>query len=165
MEILKHQSVLQLLKDTQLDLLFLTETHAKSYYAFHSQHNLFVVNGNSKDKWSGVSAVITRHLQPYIKQVIQHTSRILQITLSSSSGDIHLIGVYVPHDKSDVETRKDPFWQKLEGIVSSIPLPEPYYVIGDFNVRLQGRSNWVPIFMVKASFRQILTHIPIAPTT
>ena len=122
MEILKHQSVLQLLKDTQLDLLFLTETHAKSYYAFHSQQNLFIVNGNNKDKWSGVTAVITPHLQPFIKQVIQHTSRILQITLSSSSGDIHLIGVYAPHDKSDVETRKDPFWQKLEHIVSGIPL-------------------------------------------
>ena len=33
------------------------------------------------------------------------------------------------------------FWQQLQEIVSSIPLPESVYIVGDFNVRLQGRMR------------------------
>ena len=47
--------------------------------------------------------------------------------------------MYAPHDKSDDEVRKAPFWQKLEDAIAKIPQPEPYYVLDDFNVRLQGR--------------------------
>ena len=138
-ELFKHQEVLALIKDKMLDVLFLTETHAKSYYSFNSESHLFIVNGNSKDKWSGVTAVLTPKITPHLKTVIQHSSRILELILRSRSGDIHLIGVYAPHDKSDEEVRKGPFWQKLEDIIAKIPQPEPYYVIGDLNVRLQGR--------------------------
>ena len=140
-ELLKHQAVLQLRAEHALDVLFLTETHAKSYYSFHSDGHLFVVNGNSTDKWSGVTAVLAPHIIPYVKNIIQHTSRILQVTISARSGDVHLIGVYVPHDKSEVENKKLPFWDRLTEVISIIPSPEPVYVIGDYNVRLQGRGK------------------------
>ena len=51
------------------------------------------------------------------------------------------MGVYIPHDKSEVEVRKLPFWDKLLEVISRIPGPEPFYVLGDFNVRLQGRGT------------------------
>ena len=140
-ELLKHQAILQLRAEQSLDVLFLTETHAKSYYSFHSDGHLFVVNGNAKDKWSGVTAVLAPHILPYVKNIIQHSSRILQIIISARSGDVHLIGVYVPHDKSEVEVRKLPFWDRLTEVISVIPSPEPVYVLGDYNVRLQGRGK------------------------
>ena len=140
-EILKHQAALQLCRDYFLEVLFLTETHSKSYYSFHSEGYMFVVNGNSRDRWSGVTAVIAPNILPYVKNIIQHTSRILEIVISARAGDVHLIGVYAPHDKSEVEIKKTPFWDRLLEVVSTIPGPEPYYVVGDFNVRLQGRKS------------------------
>ena len=136
-ELLKHQAVIQLRQEEELDVSFLTETHAKSYYSFHSEGHMFVVNGNNKDKWSGVTAVLAPHILPYVKNVIQHSSRILQVTISARSGDVHFLGVYVPHDKSVVEIKKIPFWDKLLEVVGNTPGPEPLYVLGDFNVRLR----------------------------
>ena len=54
---------------------------------------------------SGVTAVLTPKITPHFKTVIQHSPRILELILRSCSGDIHLIGVYAPHDKSDEEVR------------------------------------------------------------
>ena len=122
-----------------LDVLFLTETHAKSYSSFHSEGHFVVVNGNTKGKWAGVTAVIAPHITPYVKNIIHHTARILQITIAAMSGDIHFIGVYAPHDRTEVDQQKLPFWEKLSDIVNHIPCPEPYFILGDFNVRLQGR--------------------------
>ena len=60
--------------------------------------------------------------------------------IACKSGDCHLIGVYAPHDKLDFETVKEPFWLLLQEVLDQIPQPEPVYVLGDFNVRLQGRK-------------------------
>ena len=140
-EVLKHQSVLDLIKAARLDILILTETHAGAYHSFNSEGHLFVVNGNNRDKWAGVTAVISPKIVPYIKTIIQHTSRIIELVVAARSGDMHIIGAYAPHDKLDFESKKQPFWHKLQDIVSAIPSPEPYYLIGDFNVRLQGRLS------------------------
>ena len=140
-EVLKHQSVLDLIKVARLDILILTETHAGTYHSFNSEGYLFVVNGNNRDKWAGVTAVISPKIVPYIKTIIQHTSRIIELVVAARSGDMHIIGAYAPHDKLDFESKKQPFWHKLQDIVSIIPSPEPYYLIGDFNIRLQGRLS------------------------
>ena len=61
--------------------------------------------------------------------------------IASSSGDSHFIGVYAPHDKLDFETVKAPFWLLLQDVLDKIPQPEPVYILGDWNVRLQGRKS------------------------
>ena len=108
-ELLKHQAVLTLRQEYAIEVLLLTETHAKSYYSFHSEGHLVVVNGNTKDKWA-VTAVIAPHVIPYVKNLIPHTARILQITVAARSEDIHFIGVYAPHDGTEVEQQKLPYW-------------------------------------------------------
>ena len=140
-EQLKHQAVLHIIKERALDVLFLTETHATQYHQYKSQHHLFIVNGNNKDKYGGVTAIIPPRTLPFLKEVVQHGSRILQVTLSSSSGDVHFLGVYAPHNKHDLEIVKTPFWEHLENIIARLPRPEPVFIIGDFNVRLQGRRQ------------------------
>ena len=126
-------------QDYDIDVRFLTETHARSYYSFHSEGHLIVVHGTTKDKWAGATAVIAPHIIPYVKTIIQHTSRILQITLSARSGDIHFIGIYAPHDRTEVEQHKLPFWEKFSNILDQIPCPEPYCLLEDLYVRLRGR--------------------------
>ena len=140
-ELLKHQSVLDILRSRCLDLLFLTETHSQSYYQFKSEGYFFISNGNKKDKYAGVSAVIAPSMLPFLKEINQHSARCIQVTFASSSGDIHFIGVYAPHNKHDADQVKRPFWQTLDNVLKQIPLPEPVYVLGDFNVRLQGRRK------------------------
>ena len=140
-EQLKHQAVLHIIKERALDVLFLTETHATQYHQYKSQHHLFIVNGNNKDKYGGVTAIIPPRTLPFLKEVVQHGSRILQVTLSSSSGDMHFLGVYAPHNKHDLEIVKTPFWEHLKNIIARLPRPEPVFIIGDFNVRLQGRRQ------------------------
>ena len=140
-EILKHQLVLDIMIDKSIHIMMLTETRNQSYYTYNSQGCLWVLNGNKQDKYAGVIVVVPPHIRPFIQDVIQHTPRILQLTLSLQSGKIHIIGVYAPHDKLDYSSVKMPFWQQLQEIVSSIPLPESVYIVGDFNVRLQGRMR------------------------
>ena len=138
-ELLKHQAVIDTMKQRNLDLLFLTETHSHSYYQFRSEGFFFISNGNKKDKYAGVTAVISPALMPFLKEINQHSARCLQITFAASSGDMHFIGVYAPHNKLDVEQIKQPFWHSLDTLLKRIPLPEPVYILGDYNVRLQGR--------------------------
>ena len=137
-ELLKRQQCLDMMSSESLDILFLTETKTTSYYTYNSQGHLFIINGATSDKYGGVSAINSPTLRPFIKDLFQHSTRILVI--SCHSGDSHYIGVYAPHDKLDYETVKLPFWQHLQSIVDFIPQPEPIYIIGDWNVRLQGRK-------------------------
>ena len=138
-ELLKHQAVLDLMQRRSLDILILTETRNTSYHSFMSQGYWFVHNGNKQDKYGGVTAVISPRIKPFIQDILQHTSRHIELLLKQAAGLTHIHGIYAPHDKSDAD-KKFAFWDKLETIVSATPQPEPYYVIGDFNVRLQGRA-------------------------
>ena len=139
-ELLKHQAVLGLMKARALDVLILTEKRTISYYSFQSEGYSFIVNGNNKDKFAGVTAVVSPQARPFLHQVTQHTNRLIELEFSCKSGNIHIIGVYSPHNKSEDEIKKAPFWDRLQEVVEKIPLPEPVYIIGDFNVRLQGRT-------------------------
>ena len=139
-ELLKHQQCLDIMTGMDLHLLSLTETKTTTYYTYNSQGHLFIINGAKQDKYGGISAIVSPSMRPYVKDVFQHSSRILHVVIASSSGDTHFIGVYAPHDKLDFETVKAPFWLLLQEVLDKIPQPEPVYVLGDWNVRLQGRK-------------------------
>ena len=140
-EILKHQQVITMMRQQSLDVLVLTETRGKSYYTYNSEGFLFIVSGSAKDPYAGVTIVVAPSIRPYIQDVTQHSPRVSSVTIAAKSGSMHIFGVYVPHNKMDVDLFKIPFWDQLEDAFSKIPLPEPAYVIGDFNVRLQGRAS------------------------
>ena len=139
-ELLKRQQCLDMMSKQSLEVLFLTETKSTSYYTYNSQSHLFIVNGSPHDKYGGVAAIIAPAFRPLVKDVFQHSSRILHLVIACKSGDCHLIGVYAPHDKLDFETVKEPFWLLLQEVLDHIPQPEPVYILGDLNVRLQGRK-------------------------
>ena len=139
-EILKHQQTIALMTQYGLDILVLTETRSKSYYSYNSQGYQFIVNGSPKEAYAGVTVIIAPHIRPYVQDVIQHSPRLTQITIACQEGNTHIIGAYAPHNKIE-SSQKHAFWDMLEDIFSATPLPEPTYIIGDLNVRLQGRST------------------------
>ena len=83
-----------------------TFSHRNTFHFIYRIQHMFVVNGSSRDKWAGVPAVLSPRVVPYRKNVIQHTSRILQLTIAVASGDVHLMGICAPHDKSEEESKK-----------------------------------------------------------
>ena len=139
--ILKQQICINYMKERSIDLLFLTETRTHAFHAYTSEAYKFVCNGSTTDPHAGVTAVLSPLIIPYIKDIVQVNERILHISLYAQSGTIHFIGIYAPHNGLDFETKRLPFWDLLEDYLGKLPQPEPWYVIGDFNVRLQGRSS------------------------
>ena len=140
-EILKHQSLLDIMTTRKLDILFITETRITSYHSYISKGFWFIHNGNTRDRYGGVGAIVAPSFRPFVKDVVQHNSRHFEIVVAMKSAPAHFHGVYAPHDKTDEELQKTPFWTHLEEVCSATPLPEPFYVIGDFKKRLQGRTS------------------------
>ena len=138
---LKHHLVLDLMRQRCLDVLFLTETRSTVYHSFSSQGYLSIANGSSGDPHAGVTAVISPRMRPHLANVNQISERVLQVELSSRSGNIHLIGAYAPHNGLDFHTVREPFWESLSQILTLVPQPLPIYILGDMNVRLQGRLS------------------------
>ena len=139
--ILKQQISINYMKERSIDLLFLTETRTHAFHAYTSETYKFVCNGSTTDPHAGVTAVLSPLIIPYIKDVVQVNERIIHISLYAQSGTIHFIGVYAPHNGLDYESKRLPFWDFLEDYLGKLPQPEPWYVIGDLNVRLQGRFS------------------------
>ena len=79
-----------------------------------SQQHLLIVNGNIRGiKYARVTAVMRPGLFPYIKEVSQHFTRILQLTLSMSWGDMDLIGERMPRRISKIGHCQAPVWEFL----------------------------------------------------
>ena len=134
---LKLKNAIQLMQEHNLGILLLSEAKSTSYYSYTSEEHLVVLSGNKRDRHAGVGAIISPSLRPYLMDVVQVNSRIIHFSLKKQGGNIHVIGVYGPHSGLDFEEERSPFWDTLEEHISKIPQPEPVYVTGDFNVRLQ----------------------------
>ena len=134
---LKLKSALNLMQKHDIDVLFLTETKSTQYYTYTSEQHLVILSGNNKDPHAGVGAIVAPHIRPYLADVVQHNSRIIQLMFKKRGGNIHALGCYAPHSGLDLETVRQPFWEKLEHIIEKIPGPQLVYVTGDFNVRFQ----------------------------
>ena len=134
---LKLKNSLQLMQEHNLDILFLSETRATSYYSYLSENHLVVLSDNTREKYAGVGAIIAPHFRPHLLNIIQLSSRIIHITFKKQGGNLHFVGVYAPHSGLYHETIRQPFWDQLESHINSIPAPEPVYITGDFNVRFQ----------------------------
>ena len=131
-----------MMQEHKLDVLFLSETKTTSYYSYLSEQHLVILSGNTKHKHSGVGAIISPKLRPFLLDVIQVNHRIIHLCFKKQGGNLHLIGVYGPHSGLDLEDERIPFWDVLEDHISKIPQPEPVYITGDFNVRFQARHRY-----------------------
>ena len=138
---LKLKTALQLMKESNLDVMMLSETKSTSYYSYISEQHLVILSGNHLDKHAGVGAIIHPRIRPHLADVIQLSSRIIHLTFNKRGGRVHVIGAYAPHSGLDLDTSRQPFWTSLENHLSTIPQPEPVYVVGDFNVRFQGTHS------------------------
>ena len=138
-ETLKLKTIIQIMSERNLDVVMLSETRSTSYYSYSSEGHLVILSGNQRDKYAGVGKVIHPKLRPHLSDVLQLTNRILHLTFNQKGGRIHVIGAYGPHSGHDFETVREPFWNQLEEHIDKIPQPEPVYLTGDFNVRVQAQ--------------------------
>ena len=138
---LKLKTCLQIMAESNLDVLFLTETKSTSYYSYTSEEHLVVLSGNHKDKYAGVGAIISPNIRPHLMDVVQVSTRILHLIFGKKGGNIHFVGVYAPHSGLDHDSVREPFWDRLESYVEKIPHPEPVYLTGDFNVSFQAQHK------------------------
>ena len=136
---LKLKNSIQMMREHNLGVLFLSETKSTSYYSYNSEGHLVVLSGNYREKHAGVGVIIAPKLRPYLLDIIQISPRIIHVTFKKKGGNVHLIGTYAPHSGHDLEEVRQPFWGQIEEHVTKIPQPEPVYITGDFNVRFQGR--------------------------
>ena len=88
-----------------------------------------------------LGVIISPKVRPRLLDVIQVNPRLIHVCFKKQGGNIHLLGAYAPHSGLDLEEERIPFWDEVEDGISKIPLPEPLYLTGDFNVRFQARHK------------------------
>ena len=140
-ETLKLKAARCLMKEHHLGLIILTETKSTQYYSYNSEGYLIVLSGTSKDKHAGVGATVAPWMRPALLDVLQVSSRIIQLSFKKRGGNFHVIGTYAPHSGLDFEEVRDPYWESLEAQLEVIPQPEPVYITGDMNVRFQAKHR------------------------
>ena len=100
-ETLKLKAAICLMKEHHLGLLILTETKSTQYYSYNSEGYLIVFSGTSKDKHGGVGAIVAPWMRPALLDVLQVSSRIIQLSFKERGGNFHVIGTYAPHSGLD----------------------------------------------------------------
>ena len=73
---LKLKTCLQIMGESNLDVLFLTETKSTSYYSYTSEEHLVILSGNNKDKHAGVGVIISPRIRPFLLDIVQVSTRI-----------------------------------------------------------------------------------------
>ena len=136
---LKLKNAIQLMQESSLDVLMLSETRARSYYSYSSEGYLVILSGNNRDQYAGVGAIVSPKIRPHLADVLQLTNRILHLSFKKNGGNVHIIGVYAPHSGLDHDEIRYPFWDTLHDHIAQLPDPEPVYITGDFNVRFQAQ--------------------------
>ena len=129
------------MEEHKLGVLFLTETKSYSYYSYLSEQYLVILSGNYRQKHAGVGVIISPKVRPHLLDVIQVNPRLIHVCFKKQGGNIHLLGAYAPHSGLDLEEERIPFWDEVEDHISKIPLPEPLYLTGDFNVGFQAKHK------------------------
>ena len=88
-----------------------------------------------------MGVIISPKVRPHLLDVIQVNPRLIHVCFKKQGSNIHLLGAYAPHSGLDLEEERIPFWDEVEDHISKIPLPEPLYLTGDFNVRFQAKHK------------------------
>ena len=83
----------------------------------------------------GVGFAVKNTLVAFIEPPSAGTERIISLRLSTHSGSVNIVSVYIPTLCSTPED-KDQFYRALDETISRIPSTEGLYLLGDFNARV-----------------------------
>ena len=129
------------MKEHHPGLIILIVTKSTQYCSYNSEGYLIVVSGTRKDKRGGVGAIVAPWMRPALLDVLQVSSRIIQLSFKKRGGNFHVIGTYALHSGLDFEEVRDHYWESLEAQLEVIPQPQPVYITGDMNVRFQAKHR------------------------
>ena len=159
---LKLKNLLLMMKEHNLDIMFLSETKSTSYYSYLSEQHLVVVSGHNKEKHAGVGVIVHPRIRPHLADVIQVNNRIIHLVFNKKGGRTHFFGVYAPHSGLDYEQSRQPFWNKLEEYISKLSQPAPVHITVDCNVsvyRLPRGSAFRHVWMIICSYGSWRAHL------
>ena len=123
------------------DLLFISESHLAMSSHYLIDGYAFYFSSQVDSGATGVGVIIAPWLRPFVLKFVAHSSRICELEIAAQSARIRFFGVYAPTQSDELSAReaREAFWTALEDITSGIPQTTFWAVVGDFNVRLQGR--------------------------
>ena len=102
---------------------------------------LFPTSKNAQAKYSGVGVVISPQLLPFVRVITTKDDRIIIVELAAAGAPVYIYSVYAPNQKPEHEALRAAFWNKLTKLVQKRSQAAFYYVLGDLNTRLHGRTE------------------------
>ena len=136
-----QQQIVREMRTHNWHIMFVSETHLTSpgQYVIDGYHFMFSSAPDCSS--AGVGVVIAPWLRPFILSFTAHSARICEVRISSQGAPVVIFGVYAPTQQDDAETAaaREAFWSQLETLVRPIPSTTFWLIVGDLNVRLQGR--------------------------
>ena len=121
-----------MVSDLDLDILCLTETHNwrdDDPLTIYSEPSL------KNDTWSGVALKLSKRVSGYVICSGVLNSRIVYCRLRGLSGNLFVIGIYIPQRKRANPDQNETYAQ-LELLLSQIRKRDCVILLGDFNRRL-----------------------------
>ncbi|XP_063615788.1 craniofacial development protein 2-like [Penaeus indicus] len=110
----------------------------------HGTTTLHVLLGKKPEepRVHGVRFAVKNSLLSTVEPPSSGTARILSLRLSTFSGPVNILSIYVPTLCSSAEI-KDQFYEEVDTIIRDIPATEQLYLLGNFNARVNSdRDSW-----------------------
>lgn len=138
----KQQEIISEFIDRKIDIAVLSETKKKGNGIENIKEYIHIYTGVDKNEraQAGISILIHKRLQKYIKSWESFSERIIKLTLQIRGRIITVLGVYALNNDAPVQ-KKDSFEESLRNIINQIPNKEEIIIAGDLNGRVGRHSN------------------------
>ena len=132
------------LKRFSINVAALQETRLPSNGSLGEQDYIFFWQGKEQDepRLYGMGFAARNSLLSAVGPPCGGTAHILSLWLSTSSGPVNFLNIYVLTLCSLAEN-KDEFYKELESSIREIPATEHLYLLGDFNAQVGAdHASW-----------------------
>ena len=138
----KALQITLLMQKQNIDIMCLSETHITDSTTYKIKNYQFYFSSSKakEAKYSGVAIVLSPHIAPYVRQITPINDRIIHVELFSAGAPIHIYSVYAPNQKPEYADIRQKFWKQLTTHTDKLSNNAFYYILGDMNVRIQGRT-------------------------
>ncbi|XP_055389945.1 uncharacterized protein LOC129618936 [Condylostylus longicornis] len=133
----KEQETLIELKKHKIDICGISETKRKGKGSVEYEDFVFLYSGKDKNEraQSGVGVLINKKFENSIWNVQYINDRLIMVTLSYNTCNLHMISAYAPDINKPIEEITE-FYDKLQELMDTIPESDKLVIMGDFNARI-----------------------------
>ena len=132
------------LKRLKVDIAAVQETRLADAGTVQEADFTFFWQGLGADerRLHGVGFAVSNRLINKINTPQGKSERIISMQLTTKNGPVHIISAYAPTLTDDCD-QKNKFYQDLSQVLTSIPVKDNIFILGDFNARVGAdRHAW-----------------------